>query len=87
MNLPTLEVGDVCLEGFTPTTYDFVSTIVEDRYGHPKMSHARPTVIPFESAATLYFVLRATPDGEFPSGKWGTIQHLENLIQAQCAAT
>lgn len=78
---------EVRLEGFTLSTYDFIAQIVEDRFGHPAGSHLRPTVIPFESAATLFFVLRYTPESEFPGGKWATIQHLESLIIAQCAAT
>ena len=72
--------GDVRLGGFTPLTYDLLSRIVEERWGHPALSHSRPTVIPLESAAALYFVLRAMPDEEFPGGKWATIQHLGSLL-------
>jgi hypothetical protein len=71
---------DVRLAGFTPPTYDFLAEIVEEQWGHPKLSHARPTVVPFEHAAALYFLLRATPEDEFPNGKWATIQHLEGLL-------
>lgn len=71
----------VRLSGFTPTTYDFLSSFVEEQWGHPALSHSRPTVIPFEPAAALYFILRATPDQEFPGGKWATLQHLESVIE------
>jgi len=80
-------MSDVRLSGFTPTTYDFVAGIVEDRWGHPPLSHSRPTVIPLESAAALYFVLRVTPDEGFPGGKWATVQHLEGLIEDAVASS
>lgn len=76
-----LSMTDVRLAGFTPPTYDFVAGIVEEAFGHPPLSHARPTVIPFTSAAALFFILRAWPEGDFPGGKWATIQHLEGLIE------
>lgn len=75
----------VRLSGFTPTSYDFVSRLAEDRFGHPAGSYARPTVIPIESAATLFFLLRLAPDDEFPAGKWAVIQHLEGLIETSLA--
>lgn len=77
----------VKLTGFTPSTYDLVAGLAEEMYGHPALSHARPTVIPFESAAAVWFVLRALPDDRFPGGKWATVQHLEGLIDAARAKT
>lgn len=50
------------------------------QWGHPMNDFTRPSSIPFPSATELYFVLRVTPDGEFPGGKWATIQHLETLL-------
>ncbi len=76
----TVAGTEVRLDGFTSVTYPFVAGIAGDRWGHPEGSHHRPTVIPFESAAALHFVLRGTPDDEFPGGKWATIQHHEGLI-------
>lgn len=70
----------VRLDGFTPTTYDFLATIIETCWGHPTGSFQRPTTIPFESAAGLFFILRGTDDAAFPGGKWATIQHLEEVI-------
>ena len=75
-------MDSVKLSGFTPRTYDLVAAIAEELWGHPALSHARPTVIPFESAAALCFVLRSLPDERFPGGKWATIQHLESLVEA-----
>lgn len=76
-------MSDVRLSGFTPPTYDLVAGITEERWGHPALSHARPTVIPFESACALWFVLRGMADEEFPGGKWATLQHLESLIESE----
>lgn len=75
----------VKLEGFTPVTYDMLATLVEDWWGHPPLSFARPTVVPLEHAAALYFVLRRLRDDAFPRGKWATIQHLEALIDEAVA--
>ncbi len=75
------------LSGFTPSTYDLLAGLAEDHWGHPALSHARPTVLPLESAAALFFVLRVLDDAQFPSGKWATIQHLEALITAALDGT
>lgn len=36
--------------------------------------------ISVKDAANLWFLLRTTPDEEFPSGAWATIQVLEGMI-------
>jgi hypothetical protein len=77
---PMIDSDSVTLRGFTPPTYDLLAQMVDDAWGHPKLSHARPTVIPFEHAAALWFVLRTMPDETFPGGKWATLQHLEALV-------
>ncbi len=39
------------------------------------------SMVRLDEAALMVFILRATSESEFPSGKWATIQILEGLVE------
>lgn len=62
---------------FSPVTSPWIKELAEALDGSP----SGDKILRVETAALLFFILRALPDDEFPGGKWATIQHLESQIE------
>lgn len=75
--LAEVSIDYVDSKGFSPATGPWIKELVEALDGSP----SGDVIIKAETAALLFFILRALPEEDFPGAKWATIQHLEGQIE------
>jgi hypothetical protein len=76
LQIKEIQVEYLNLYNFTPETSRWLINKFSYKYNFPIDSH----YLSFERGCALFFLLKETPDNEFPKGKWATIQFLEGEL-------